>query len=146
MDIQSLRNMDSALSRYRELVQAPTFKNLRKALGMSGAVIARKLGITVVAVYRLEKRLEDKSISLKKLEQLVDAIGCDLRVVIVPRTGLVSQLQEQAKKAAKAQYLGVEHTMKLEEQNVSDETLMQQIDDLASEFIANKNKSIWEYK
>ncbi len=80
-------------------------KTLRMALSMSGAALARRMGLQRSAALYLEQAERDGNISLKKLEQVANAMDCELIYALVPKATAENSkplindiLQKQAQK------------------------------------------------
>ncbi len=80
--------------------KAPDFpqwlRRVRQGLGLQAREMARELGVNVSVIFRLEKSEEQKSISLRALEKMAEAMGCKLVYAIVPRGGkTLAELAEE---------------------------------------------------
>ncbi|MCF4120547.1 mobile mystery protein A [Antribacter sp. KLBMP9083] len=93
---------------------------IRSALGMSTTDLARRLGVTPVAVRKLEASERAGTARLDTLARAADAMGCDLVYAFVPRASLEEIVRDQAEKVAAEQLRRVETTMALEDQRVED--------------------------
>jgi predicted DNA-binding mobile mystery protein A len=60
---------------------------IRKALYMSSAQLARRMGISQSGVSLLEKRERVSSVTLDTLDRAADALGCELHYELVPKKG-----------------------------------------------------------
>ena len=49
---------------------------IRKALGMSGAALARRLGVTRARVSQAERAEREGGITLKEMDEFAAAMGC----------------------------------------------------------------------
>jgi predicted DNA-binding mobile mystery protein A len=115
---------------------------LRHALGMSGAALARRMGMTRGAVYKLEANEVDESISVASLRRAAQALDADFVYAIIPRAPLRKMINERAREAARDQLTKVAATMGLEAQTLT----KQQIEDLAEIIAAKLEKtpsSLW---
>lgn len=92
---------------------------LRQAAGLSVRELARRLDIAPSAAAHLEKSEAEYRITLGRLRDAADAIGCQLVYALVPKTGSVESLVEQRARAqAEETVRAVEHSMSLEDQAV----------------------------
>jgi predicted DNA-binding mobile mystery protein A len=96
--------------------RAGWLRTIRDALGMSLAQLGRRLGISPQSVLSLEQRELEDTISVGKLREAAHAMGCELRVVFIPRTSLEETVREQATRRARAERQRLLHTMRLEAQ------------------------------
>ena len=62
-------------------------RRVRQALGVHVTEIARALEVNASVIYRLEESEERKSISLRALEKMAEAMDCKVVYGIVPRNG-----------------------------------------------------------
>lgn len=69
-------------------------REVRRALGIPVAEVAGALKKNRSAVAKIERREEEKTISLLALEQAAEALGCELVYSIVPRKGTLVELAE----------------------------------------------------
>jgi predicted DNA-binding mobile mystery protein A len=58
--------------------------SLRKALGMSGAEVAKRMGVTRSAIYQAERNERDGAITINQMEKLAEAMGGRFVYAIVP--------------------------------------------------------------
>jgi predicted DNA-binding mobile mystery protein A len=101
---------------------------VRTASAISLRDVATVLGVRHQTVAYLEKAEAEDKITLKKLRETADALGCDLVYGLVPRKGSLETLQqERAKREIRETVAAVEHTMALEDQAVGN--LSQKIED-----------------
>lgn len=116
-----IRQLDQLLS---EVKETPTplsppggwIKAIREAIGMSLQDFAHKLNISKTAAYHIEKSEADDRITLTRLRSAADALNCDLKVLIVPRSSIKSTLEEQAVAEAREIVSRANHSMALESQ------------------------------
>ena len=76
-------------------------KEIRLALGMSAAQLARRLKVRQSTVAKLEKSEAEETISLQSLRKAAEALDCTLVYAFVPRTSLEACVQAQARLRAK---------------------------------------------
>ena len=81
------------------------------------------------------------SIRLETLERAADALGCDVVYALVPRQGLQSSVETQARLKAREHLAPLAHHSRLEDQAVSAEELDDEIDELAAGFI--DRRGLW---
>ncbi|GEL96053.1 mobile mystery protein A [Cellulomonas composti] len=96
---------------------------VRTALAMSTTDLARRLGVTPVAVRKLEASERAATVRLETLQRAADALGCDLVYAFVPRTSLTEFAEARARDVAAAQVRRVDNTMALEDQRVHSDDL-----------------------
>jgi predicted DNA-binding mobile mystery protein A len=60
-------------------------RTVRKALGMSGAQLAGRLGLSRNRISVLERKEVESEITLNQLRDLAEQLNCDLTYALVPR-------------------------------------------------------------
>jgi len=114
---------------------------IRTALGMSQAVLARRLGVSAAAVNKLENAEVHGGITVTKLEEVARALDCELVYALVPRTTLEETVDKQAHQLA-GELLGyAARTMALEDQGISDTRVSETLDRYADDLIMRGN--VW---
>lgn len=91
-------------------------RTIRQALGMTMAQLGKRLRISAPSVITLEARESAGTISVAKLRDAADALGCDLMIAFVPRLPLEEMVRRQAITKAQDEHVRLLHTMKLEGQ------------------------------
>lgn len=142
------RQLDAALSHWRtsELPARPPsgwIKAIREALGMSAAYLGKKLGIVQSSVHRLEISEVEDSITLGSLRRVADALGCELQYALVPRKTIAQTLDQQAYKVACERMSVISHSMSLEEQATSSDTVDIQTKEMAESLRQGSRRALW---
>jgi predicted DNA-binding mobile mystery protein A len=93
-------------------------RSIRTALGMSQDVLAERLGISRVAVTKLESAELHGGITISKLSEVAAALDCQLVYALIPNTSLDDTVRRRATEIVSqhAGYVGT--TMALENQAV----------------------------
>ena len=92
---------------------------IREASGVTVREMAKRLGKAPSVAAHLEKSEAEYRITLGKLRDAADALGCQLVYALVPKTGSISELSEKdARTRAAENVRAVEHSMALENQAV----------------------------
>ena len=122
-DIKSLRllQLGEQLSPERTIIglerpSAGWLRAIRQALGLSLKAVAVRLDQTPQAVKQAEESEAARTISLKRLEAVAEAMGCRLVYALVPKQGSLSALARTQETAA---INSVQRTMALEGQPVA---------------------------
>lgn len=110
---------------------------IRDALGMSGAQLAQRMGISQPAVAQLERSEADGQIRLDSLRRAADALECDVVYALVPRTSLDGIVRERATRVARREVEVVDTSMRLDERGLDPAELRRRVDDYANELIAS---------
>jgi predicted DNA-binding mobile mystery protein A len=106
--------------------------------------LGARLGLERQGVKELERREADDRITLRALRQTADALDCDLVYALVPRQPLSQMLERQAYALASREIQPVAHSMRLEQQGVSETETDRQIRDRAAEILQAWPKAFWE--
>jgi predicted DNA-binding mobile mystery protein A len=101
---------------------------IRNALGMSGAQLAQRIGVSAQTVDALEKSEVAGTLQLKNLRRLAEAMDCTLVYALVPDRPLTQMVNERARQIALHDLSRVAHTMRLEAQETGDEGAEDRID------------------
>lgn len=144
-----LRQLDTALDRWRDadLPSRPPsgwIKAVREGLGMAATHLAARLGVATSTVTRLETSEGDDTISLGTLRRAAEALGCELHYALVPKQRLSDTLENRALALARRQMAAISHTMALEAQATSRETVEAQTRTLAEDLLKGSRRALWK--
>ena len=114
---------------------------LRDALGMSGADLARRMGVSQQRVPAIERGEQDMTIKLDTLMRAAHALDCKLVYALVPRTSLDDMVHDQARRRATEHVRRVTQHSRLEDQQPTDADLAEQIEELAAELA--ERRGLW---
>ncbi|MCX6151998.1 MAG: mobile mystery protein A [Ignavibacteriales bacterium] len=118
---------------------------IRTGLNMSLVQLAKRLKITSVSVKEIEQREIDKGISLKKLTEVAEVLNCHFVYAFIPKDGsLTKMIEKRAFEVAKEIVLRTSHTMKLEDQENSEERIIKAIADRAEKIKNEMPKYLWD--
>ena len=116
---------------------------VKEALGMSKQLAAR-LGVSPPRITALEKSEVDETVTLASLRRAAEALDCALVYSFVPKGSFEEVLQTRARRIA-ADLIGkVDHTMRLEAQNLQSDKLNEEIENLAAQILREQHKIIWD--
>jgi predicted DNA-binding mobile mystery protein A len=121
--------------------QAGWVRAVRDALGMSTRDLAARLGVTSMAISKLEASERAGAIGLDTLSRAADALGCDVVYALVPRVPLEEQVRRQAEAVARAEFKPVSTTMALEDQSVDPQAAASLVEDRIAELI--DSRGLW---
>lgn len=138
---QARRELDrrfatSGIDSMRARPHAGWVKAIRTALGMSQRDLAARLGVSDVAVHKLERSEQDGRISLRKLAEVAAAMDCTVVYALVPHSSLEDTVQRQARRVAAERLDYVADTMSLEDQSVAADRRAGHAEAYAQELIA----------
>ncbi len=117
---------------------------IREAIGMTQAQLGRRLGITRQAIASIEASELDGSASLSRLRRTADALGCDLRYVLVPRKPLEQIVSDQARLRAENKLRRVNRSQALEASALGADSMSTTVADLARELELNRPSDLWD--
>ena len=143
-----LRQLDATLARWRaaELPSRPPsgwLKAIREALGMPATHLAKRLGVVPSTVTRLEASEADDTISLATLRRAAEVLGCELHYALVPKQSLAKTLDARAAQLARVRMGAVAHTMALEAQATSQDTVDIQTRVLVEDLLKGPRRELW---
>lgn len=118
-------------------------RTVRKALGMSGAQLGRKLDVTRGAVSINEKAELSGGITIKTMQQMAESMGCRFVYAVVPETDIEDILMKRAKLKATKQVRNASVHMALENQLVAEGKLVAEVERLAQEMIETSPSDLW---
>ena len=118
-------------------------RTVRMALGMSGAQLSRRLGNTRTIASYLERSELDGKITLKKMQETAQALGCHFIYAIVPQTSISEIIEKQAELKAKEIVLRTSTHMMLEDQALNKKQLEEEIVRLKEQIINEMNRDFW---
>jgi predicted DNA-binding mobile mystery protein A len=145
-----LKQLDSKL-RAKDLkeLQVPPrgwIWEIRNTLGMNHRQLAERLNVSAPAVAGYEKSEVEGSISLNSLRKIAKAMKCNLVYSFIPETSFEKIVEEQSLKAAGALFNRINHSMKLEEQNLKSKEGRMMLNDVIEEINKGKKGKIWDYE
>lgn len=118
---------------------------LRSALGMSLQQLGKKLGVTPPSVKEMEIREKHKTITLKTLEDVAQALDMDLVYAFIPRKkSLKEMIKLQADKVAKGVVLETDYNMQLESQGNSNARIKKAIKERQEELVNKMPRYLWD--
>jgi len=148
---------DAAIRQYRKIADDAAFRvsqmprlsegwitTMRKALGMSGAQLARRAGITRAAVNASEHKERDGAITIRKMTELAEAMDCDFIYAIVPRGSSEDLILAQARRKAEKLVRRARSHMALEKQALSESHTQGEIQRVARDLVADMPADFWE--
>jgi predicted DNA-binding mobile mystery protein A len=119
-------------------------KAVREALGMSSKQLAARLNVSPPRITALEKSELDETMTVASLRRAAEALDCALVYSFVPKGTFEEILKRRARHIA-AEVVGkVDHTMRLEAQNLHEDKLDDEIEDLAAQILREQHKIIWD--
>ena len=118
---------------------------IRTTLNMSLVQLAKRLNKTSVSVKEIEEREQNKTITLKKLIEVGEALDLQFVYGFLPKESSIEKMiDKRAQQVAREVVMRTSHTMKLEEQENREERLQQAIKDRADILKQEMPKHLWD--
>lgn len=114
---------------------------IRDAIGMTGAQLGRRLGMTAQGIVSLERSEANGKIQLNTLRRAGEAMDCVLVYALVPKTSLTEMVDRRARELALRTLRRVSHSMALEDQQV-DRDLEKRVQTYIE--TALRDRDLWE--
>ena len=144
---QVTRQLDETLRVFQNAPRPPTggwVRVIRESLSMTRSQFAKRLGIARPNTYKLEADEVSESVSLARLSRAADALDCRLVYALIPKISLEETVKRQAFEQAKRRLERVNISQSLEASALSDDSISQQIHDIAMELIVERPHSLWD--
>lgn len=119
-------------------------RSVRKALGMSGPQLAKRIGLSSSQISQMERLETQDRITLKQLRKLANSLDCDLVYGFVPRTDIDQIIETRAMKKARDLVYKTDAQMKLEKQQLSTDQLEQNVVREAQKMVYELPRDLWE--
>ena len=118
--------------------------SIRKAIGMSGPQLAKRLHVTKAAVYQAERKELEGAISIKQLQKLAQSMNSQLVYAIIPNKTINEIVFDQAKVKAELLVQQASIHMGLEQQSLSKEQIQEEIIRIAQEIASEMPSDLWD--
>jgi predicted DNA-binding mobile mystery protein A len=141
---QYQRLVDSA-ARHAALQTPPEgwLRTVRKALGMSAAHLAGKMGVTRARIAQTEQAELSGATTLKSMQAAAQAMGCRFVYAIVPEKDIDDLILAQARKKARALVGTASTHMALESQTLPDKNIAREVDRLTRDMARDMPRDFW---
>ena len=100
---------------------------------MSSAQLAKRLRVKQPTLSAIEQSELKGTIQFATLRRVAEALDCTVVYALVPNKPLETMVRDQAHKVARQRLKAVEHSMLLEQQQVSTDSFENRIDALAAD-------------
>lgn len=144
-----IRQLDETLGDFQSLrwKRAPRggwIKELRTALGMRNAQLAKRLGKSITSAAALQRNEARGGITLNSLRKAADALNCDVAYALVPRVPLEETLDNRIRQKARERVARLGRTMALEAQTLASTESDQQVEDLVQKWKLEMPPDLWD--
>lgn len=119
-------------------------KTMRKALGMSGSQLARRLGVSRSQIAQSEKNELSGAVTLKTLQNAAEAMGGRLVYTIVPAGKIETLIAKRAREKAQQLVSRVNVHMALESQTLDTKSREFEIKRLEQELLNTMPSDFWD--
>lgn len=147
LQIEQLESRIRLHSPALQLPNPPTgwVKATRLALGMTLQQLASKLGMTKQSVQEMETREKEEAITLKSLREAARALDMELVYGFVPKEGTLEKyIESKARSLAEKIVLRTSNTMKLEDQQNTNERIKNAIEERTILIKQELPKALWD--
>lgn len=143
------KQLDKKLNKLKPLLKmgVPTegwIRAIREGLGMTLEELGSRVGLDKSRVYRIEHAEVNGDVKLSTLRKMADGLEVKFVYGFVPEQTLEDVVREQAIKIAKKRLSRIDHSMKLEQQGISEEERQEALDDLMDKILIEEPKNFWD--
>lgn len=118
---------------------------IRTTLNMSLVQLAKRLNRTAVTVKEMEEREQDRSITLKKLIEVGNALDLQLVYGFLPKESSIEKMiEKRAQQIAREIVMRTSHSMALEDQENTAKRLEKEINNRAEILAREIPKYLWD--
>lgn len=145
-----IRQLDKKLQDLQSLFKTPVPQNgwvnlIRQTLAMSMRQLGNRLHITPQAVKDIEKREKEGSITLNALKGVGEAFGLKLVYAFIPiNESLETMIERKANERAQMIVKRTSTTMKLEDQENTQDRIEQAIAEMTEQIKRELPKNLWD--
>jgi len=147
LQVQQLNSRMQEFTGLGKVVPPPTgwIKAIRTSLGMSLLQLGNRLSVTKQSVRDMERREQEGSITIKALREAAKALDMQLVYGLVPLDGSLEKLIERkAKELATEIVMRTSNSMRLEDQENTQERIQKAIDERTSLLKNEMPKILWD--
>ena len=115
--------LDKKLVKFRSTPPLPSngwIKTIREALGMTTAQLAKRVGVNQPRITHMEQAEPEENLKLSTMNKVAEGLGMKFVYGFVPKESLENTVRSQARKLALSRMERLDHTMRLELQNLSE--------------------------
>lgn len=143
------QQIQELLHKYTDLVhqQVPRVgwvKTIRNALGVSTSHLADRLQCSRSNISAIEQREQHGKITLETLEEIAQAMNCKLVYALVPIESIEALRKKQAIKVATKKIQQSNHSMRLEDQGLNEQQLIEKQNRLVQDLLENNSTHLWD--
>ena len=142
---QYREKLNQAALKFRGFTLPPEgwIRTARKALGMSAAQLARRLGRTRALVSNTEKAELNGGVTLRTMQSMAEAVNCRFVYAFVPEENAEALIRRRAREKAKRHVMEATEHMTLEQQILSQSQIESEIERLAENIFKEQPGDLW---
>ena len=145
-----LQQLDQRIKKIAPLKEVPFpstgwIRAIRTSLGMSLEQMGKKLGVTRQSAQSIEKREQEGAITINALKEVAHVMDLDFVYGFVPKDGSLSGLIDRKSAELARKVVGMaSQTMKLEDQENTNDRLNHAIEERTKEFKDKMPGILWD--
>lgn len=143
---QATRRLDARIASL-EIPATPKggwVRAVRTALGMTQSQLAKRMGIARQNVASLEMDEVANNVTLARLSRAAEALGCELRYVLVPKQPFEAMVAQQSQRRAEQKLGRVNQSQALEASAMGADSMSSTVADMAREIELNRPSDLWD--
>ena len=117
---------------------------IRDALGLTVRQFGARLGKSHSTVVALEQGEIAGTLTLAGLQKAAEALDCTLHYVLVPNRPRADMVHDRARVVAEARLARIDHTMRLENQGISEADLAAELERLTEDYARRGGRRLWD--
>ena len=117
---------------------------IREALGMSSAQLGKRVGIDQSRISRLENAEVDGDLKLSSLRKIAEGLNMKFVYGFIPNDSLETIVLQQARKIALERMQKLNHTMRLEQQELGEAEKERALDDMIQKILVEEPREFWD--
>jgi predicted DNA-binding mobile mystery protein A len=143
---QYINEISSALRELKPMLapRSGWIKTIREALGMTSTQLAHRLETSPSRITRIEDDELRHALTLETLQNVAQALECDLVYALVPKQNIADILKERALTIAKSRLQRLQNTMALEDQALDSEQFRMTLEHHVDQLLHGPLKYLWE--
>lgn len=142
---QYRKKLNQATLKFRGFTLPPEgwIRTARKALGMSAAQLARRLGRTRALISNMEKAELNGGVTLRTMRSMAEAVNCRFIYAFVPEENAEVLIKRRAREKAKRHVMETAGHMALEQQILSQSQIEFEIERLTENIFKEQPSDLW---
>ena len=118
-------------------------KAIRESLGMTLEELGNRVGLDKSRVSRIEQAETTGEIKISTLEKIAEGLEMTFVYGFAPKKDLEDIVREQAKKIAIKRMNRIDHSMKLEDQELENKEKREVLNDLVDQILIEEPRNFW---